>query len=102
MVFPAISLVFYGTRYSSNTIAGSIIPDLPYAYQERFVTTEVNYLQVLAENKKISEYKTRRNFTNPVLAYITPWNSQGYEMAMKYNNKFTHLSPVWYELKSFV
>lgn len=48
MVFPAISLVFYGTRFSWNTKAVSIIPDRPYAYQERFVTTEVNYLQVLA------------------------------------------------------
>ncbi|XP_073288729.1 uncharacterized protein [Primulina huaijiensis] len=100
MVFPAILLVFYGRRNSSITKAASIIPDLPYIKQEGFVTAEMNYLQVLAENMKTSEYKSRRNFTNPVLAYITPWNSRGYEMAKKYNNKFTHLSPVWYELKS--
>lgn len=29
-------------------------------------------------------------------------NSQGYEMAKKFSNKFTHLSPVWYELKGYV
>ncbi|KAB1998966.1 hypothetical protein ES319_D12G127500v1 [Gossypium barbadense] len=27
-------------------------------------------------------------------------NSKGYEMAKRFNSKFTHLSPVWYDLKS--
>ncbi|XP_073277215.1 uncharacterized protein [Primulina huaijiensis] len=99
MVFPAISLMFYAIRYSPNAKETTIL-ELPYAYQNGLVTTEMNYLQVLDENMKTSEHTGRRNFTNPVLAYITPWNSQGYEMAKKYNNKFTHLSPVWYELKS--
>lgn len=49
---------------------------------------------------RTSENSSRRKFENPVLAYITPWNSQGYEMAKKFSNKFTHLSPVWYDLKS--
>ncbi|XP_073156028.1 uncharacterized protein [Henckelia pumila] len=99
MVFPAISLMFYARRYSPNT-KETIISDRPYASQNGFVTTEMNYLQVLAENMKTSEYSSHRNFTNPVLAYVTPWNSLGYEMAKKYYNKFTHISPVWYELKS--
>ncbi|KZV57675.1 hypothetical protein F511_03135 [Dorcoceras hygrometricum] len=99
VVFPAISLIFFAKRYSPNT-KQSTSPGPPYAYQNGFVTTEMSYLQVLAENMKTSEYASSRNFTNPVLAYITPWNSQGYEMAKKYNNKLTHLSPVWYELKS--
>lgn len=29
-------------------------------------------------------------------------NSKGYEMAKKFNSKFTHLSPVWYDLKRYV
>ncbi|XP_051132948.1 uncharacterized protein LOC127252698 isoform X2 [Andrographis paniculata] len=49
---------------------------------------------------RTSKNSSQRNFDNPVLAYITPWNSKGYDMAKKFNNKFTHLSPVWYELQS--
>lgn len=26
-------------------------------------------------------------------------NSRGYELAKRFNSKFTHLSPVWYDLK---
>lgn len=28
-------------------------------------------------------------------------NSLGYEMAKRFNSKFTHLSPVWYDLKRY-
>lgn len=49
---------------------------------------------------KVSENMSRRQFENPVLAYITPWNSKGYDLAKKFTSKLTHLSPVWYELKS--
>jgi chitinase domain-containing protein 1 len=31
---------------------------------------------------------------------VTPWNSKGYDMAKLYSTKFTHISPVWYDLKS--
>lgn len=49
---------------------------------------------------KYSENTTYRHFPLPVLAYITPWNSRGYDLAKTFNSKFTHLSPVWYNLKS--
>ncbi|KAI3449260.1 hypothetical protein Pfo_005925 [Paulownia fortunei] len=94
IVFPAISVIVYRILYTPNS------PDLPYVYRRGLVNTDINYRQVLDENMKTSENSSQRNFKNPVLAYITPWNSQGYDMAKKYSNKFTHLSPVWYELKS--
>ncbi|GFP95120.1 chitinase domain-containing protein 1 [Phtheirospermum japonicum] len=94
IVFPAISAIVYRILYAPNT------PDLPYVYRRGLVNKDINYRQVLDENMKASENSSQRNFKNPVLAYITPWNSQGYEMAKKFSNKFTHLSPVWYEIKS--
>jgi chitinase domain-containing protein 1 len=33
------------------------------------------------------------------LAYITPWNSHGYDVAKKFALKFTHISPVWFQVK---
>ncbi|XP_027348831.1 chitinase domain-containing protein 1 isoform X1 [Abrus precatorius] len=90
-----IAVVTYRWRQSSH----SQYPD-SYVYQQGLVTTEVNYQHVLIENSKVSENISQRHYTYPVLAYVTPWNSQGYELAKRFNSKFTHLSPVWYDLKS--
>lgn len=32
------------------------------------------------------------------LAYITPWNGRGYDLAKWHASKFTHIAPVWYQL----
>ncbi|KAL5655864.1 hypothetical protein ACJX0J_035183, partial [Zea mays] len=52
------------------------------------------------EHTRVSENRSQRNFANPVLAYVTPWNSKGYDMAKLFITKLTHVSPVWYDLKS--
>ncbi|KAJ3670921.1 hypothetical protein LUZ60_008347 [Juncus effusus] len=69
-------------------------------YDRGLVKAEVSYQEILAENERISSNRSYRHFSNPVLAYVTPWNSKGYEMAKLFSSKFTHISPVWYELKS--
>ncbi|XP_052194352.1 uncharacterized protein LOC127802541 [Diospyros lotus] len=91
VVSPAISIIVYRILYASRT-------DTPLRHDQ--LKTELNYQEILAEHSKASENGSFRHFTNPVLAYITPWNSKGYELAQKFNSKFTHLSPVWYDLKS--
>ncbi|KAL8554143.1 hypothetical protein ACS0TY_002386 [Phlomoides rotata] len=93
-VIPAVTLILYRKLYTSNN------SDIPDVYRRGLVSKTINYRQILDENTRTSENSSQRNFNNPVLAYITPWNSQGYDMAKKFSNKFTHLSPVWYELKS--
>ena len=32
------------------------------------------------------------------LAYVTPWNGRGYDLAKWFASKFTHISPAWYQL----
>uniref|UniRef100_A0A1A9X0P7 Chitinase domain-containing protein 1 n=1 Tax=Glossina brevipalpis TaxID=37001 RepID=A0A1A9X0P7_9MUSC len=39
-----------------------------------------------------------RNFNNTVLGYVTPWNSQGYNVAKIFTKKFNIISPVWFQL----
>lgn len=34
-----------------------------------------------------------------VLAYVTPWNRQGFVVAETYAHKLTYLAPVWYQLR---
>ncbi|KAG5607048.1 hypothetical protein H5410_028540, partial [Solanum commersonii] len=73
----------------------------PYVYQRGLVKVDSTYREVIDENLNVSENISQRHFGNPVLAYITPWNSKGYDVAKKFSSKITHLSPVWYELKKF-
>lgn len=43
-----------------------------------------------------------RHTQHSTLAYITPWNRDGYTIATHPNttHKFTHLSPVWFQIKA--
>lgn len=34
-----------------------------------------------------------------VLGYVTPWNRAGYDFATTFRAKFTHISPVWYQVR---
>eukprot|EP00879_Flechtneria_rotunda_P014230 GHRR01014867.1.p1 GENE.GHRR01014867.1~~GHRR01014867.1.p1 ORF type:complete len:210 (+),score=52.45 GHRR01014867.1:181-810(+) len=42
---------------------------------------------------------TDKRFGGNVLGYVTPWNSHGYEVAVRWRAKFSHISPVWYQLR---
>ncbi|CAG9839522.1 unnamed protein product [Diabrotica balteata] len=45
--------------------------------------------------KEVDEY----NMDGLVLGYVTPWNSRGYDIAKIFGNKFTHISPVWLQIR---
>ena len=34
----------------------------------------------------------------PTLAFVTPWNPRGFESALRFHEKLTHVSPVWYQI----
>ncbi|GAA0164356.1 hypothetical protein LIER_20014 [Lithospermum erythrorhizon] len=93
IVFPLISMLIYSKLYAPNV-------DTHNLDNHDLVKADLTYQDVLIENDKVLENSSRRHFANPVLAYITPWNSKGYDMAKRFASKFTHVSPVWYELKS--
>lgn len=35
----------------------------------------------------------------PALAYVTPWNSKGYDIAKWFSGKFSYISPVWFTVR---
>ncbi|KAI7735313.1 hypothetical protein M8C21_029730 [Ambrosia artemisiifolia] len=81
-------LLYGGSNYTDpDAAAASSIPQLTYQ-------------QILTENAQVVSENGSRHFPNPVLAYVTPWNSKGYDLAKVFNSKFTHISPVWYDIKS--
>ncbi|KAI4369838.1 hypothetical protein MLD38_018240 [Melastoma candidum] len=98
VVSPAVSILVYRLRYATSSTSQSSAESHPQ--RPHYVKIDVDYQGILGEHSRIPGNVSRRNFENPVLAYITPWNSKGYDVAKSFNSKFTHLSPVWYELKS--
>ncbi|GLJ36935.1 hypothetical protein SUGI_0746890 [Cryptomeria japonica] len=68
-------------------------------YERGLVGPHISYEQVVAEAERSWINRTHRHFNAMVLAYVTPWNNKGYEMAKKFRAKLTHVSPVWYQLK---
>ncbi|KAL3095471.1 hypothetical protein niasHT_026900 [Heterodera trifolii] len=43
----------------------------------------------------------KRRFTSgATLGYVTPWNNHGYDVAKWAASKFTHISPVWFQLRA--
>ena len=43
--------------------------------------------------------RERREFTQPSLVYITPWNNRGYDMMKIFTKKFDYVSPVWFSVR---
>ncbi|KAF3550741.1 hypothetical protein DY000_02003409 [Brassica cretica] len=95
IVIPAVSMAVYKVKFADR-----VIETEPSIRQKGIIKTDIQFQEILTEHSKASENSSARHYDYPVLAYITPWNSKGYDMAKIYNSKFTHLSPVWYDLKS--
>ena len=34
------------------------------------------------------------------LAYVTPWHARGKELAVNYTSRFTHIAPVWFQVRA--
>ena len=46
-----------------------------------------------------SDVSQRRFAPSPVLAYVTPWNGRGFDHALTYAAKLTHVAPAWDALR---
>ena len=61
---------------------------------------ELTPADVLDHGRRATGDPGEKRFAGPVLGYVTPWNARGYEVAERYAAKFTHLAPVWFQLKA--
>ena len=68
------------------------------ASQDYGIPTKSQTLTVgsILNDHKVINSKNTRNFDQPVLAYVTPWNNHGYDIAKM--NKFTLVAPVWFQM----
>uniref|UniRef100_T1K9A3 Chitinase domain-containing protein 1 n=1 Tax=Tetranychus urticae TaxID=32264 RepID=T1K9A3_TETUR len=62
------------------------------------LVTNPKVKDILREYQIYSE-DASRNFNGTVLGYVTPWNGEGYDIARIFAKRYTHISPVWLQLK---
>jgi chitinase domain-containing protein 1 len=54
---------------------------------------------ILASHDKYCDDTHRKAFKGETLAYVTPWNRRGYDVARDFAGKFTYVSPVWFQVQ---
>jgi hypothetical protein len=55
---------------------------------------------ILSHHYNYHTATSHRSFVSgDTLAYVTPWNGRGYDIAKRFAAKFTYVSPVWYQIK---
>uniref|UniRef100_A0A667X863 Chitinase domain-containing protein 1 n=1 Tax=Myripristis murdjan TaxID=586833 RepID=A0A667X863_9TELE len=62
------------------------------------VVSDPQWRDIVKEEKRSCAH-VKRTFQGPVLGYITPWNSHGYDIAKIFGSKLTSVSPVWLQLR---
>uniref|UniRef100_A0A8C6D0C2 Chitinase domain-containing protein 1 n=1 Tax=Moschus moschiferus TaxID=68415 RepID=A0A8C6D0C2_MOSMO len=69
--------------------------------QERgLVMTDLRAEDVVLEHRSYCSAKAhKKHFTGDVLGYVTPWNRHGYDVVKIFGGKFTHVAPVWLQLR---
>ncbi|KAL8590975.1 hypothetical protein ACOMHN_019522 [Nucella lapillus] len=66
----------------------------------KLVTEQIKKKQIVNEHDKFSPLEQEvKNFHGAVLGYVTPWNNHGYDVAKAFGAKFSHISPVWLQIK---
>ncbi|XP_052322908.1 chitinase domain-containing protein 1 isoform X2 [Oncorhynchus keta] len=64
------------------------------------VVTDPQWKDIVKEERRYCQQAaTQHTFQGPVLGYITPWNSHGYDVAKVFGSKLTSVSPVWLQLR---
>ena len=64
-----------------------------------FLSQQQKDIDEIKSNFGKKDFPNVKNYPLKTLAYITPWNKEGYDYVEKYSNKFDIISPTWFELK---
>uniref|UniRef100_A0A3Q3L2N3 Chitinase domain-containing protein 1 n=1 Tax=Mastacembelus armatus TaxID=205130 RepID=A0A3Q3L2N3_9TELE len=62
------------------------------------VVSDLHWKDVVKEEKRHCAH-IKKTFQGPVLGYVTPWNSHGYDIAKMFGSKLSSVSPVWLQLR---
>ncbi|XP_060072967.1 chitinase domain-containing protein 1-like [Ylistrum balloti] len=69
-------------------------------FDRDLVTEDIKIKDILREHKAYCDVeKEIKRFPGKTLAYVTPWNAHGYNIAKRFSQKFSYVSPVWLQVK---
>ncbi|CAG9773867.1 unnamed protein product [Ceutorhynchus assimilis] len=68
-------------------------------FDKNFVSQEVTAKDIVNNHRAFFTETDEYNFDGLVLGYVTPWNNHGYDIGKIFGNKFTHISPVWLQVR---
>ncbi|RXG73736.1 Chitinase domain-containing protein 1 [Armadillidium vulgare] len=68
-------------------------------FDNNLVSKNIKWKDVVQWSKAYNKDKSKTFSGDMVLGYVTPWNNHGYDIAKWFGSKFTHVSPVWLQLK---
>jgi len=64
------------------------------------VVEKVKATDIIKEHKSYCDLEREvKHFKGISLAYVTPWNNHGYDVAKLFAHKFTYVSPVWLQIR---
>ncbi|XP_078310526.1 chitinase domain-containing protein 1-like isoform X1 [Crassostrea virginica] len=64
------------------------------------VTEKIRSKDVIKEHASYCDVDQGvKHFPGITLAYVTPWNNHGYDIAKIFSQKFSYVSPVWLQIK---
>ncbi|KAI8393935.1 glycoside hydrolase superfamily [Radiomyces spectabilis] len=74
-----------------------------HVFQKTSIVNPFDQLTVtsILENHHVISVRNahKKLFPGPTLAYVTPWNNCGYNIAKIFKGKFDYLSPVWFYIE---
>nr|KAJ3423033.1 Chitinase domain-containing protein 1 [Polyrhizophydium stewartii] len=83
----------YGRVLGAGSLGSSV-------FERSLVVADVSAADIAQEHATFAQgLAHHRIFDRTVLAYVTPWNAHGYDVAKTFRGKFTHLAPLWFRFK---
>lgn len=59
--------------------------------------TQLTSLEIVQNHNKVQN-DFSKHINSTVIGFVTPWNSRGYEISVRYRQKLDIVCPVWYKI----
>lgn len=83
-------------KKTENKVSGLVDKTV---FERGLVTERPKWKDIVENHSSYSRNTAHRTVNHNTLAYVTPWNNHGYDVAKFLGGKFTHVSPVWLQLR---
>ncbi|XP_042225616.1 chitinase domain-containing protein 1-like isoform X2 [Homarus americanus] len=83
-------------KKTESKVSGSVNKTV---FERGLVTDRPKWKDIVDNHGTYHRNTAFRAVNDMTLAYVTPWNNHGYDVAKFLGGKFTHISPVWLQLK---